>query len=189
MAVDLFNLCYLFLLHILLFLQPLQKLLLFLSLNLKVISLSSQLFEFILQSLSVVFGSGLFTFGLIKLSFDHFKFIFLVLFAFLLLLDLDLLQFLLPAQHLKLFLQVLFMLFNGVDFASDLVQLSFVGIETDLQNFLLLLQLLIGNGVLMNRCDLPLSYRIILLHQHMQLFHLRLQPLYLLLRQLLMLPR
>ena len=112
-----------------------------------------------------------------------------MLFAFLLLLDLDLLQFLLPAQHLKLFLQVLFMLFNGVDFASDLVQLSFVGIETDLQNFLLLLQLLIGNGVLMDRCDLPLSYRIILLHQHMQLFHLRLQPLYLLLRQLLMLPR
>jgi hypothetical protein len=40
----------------------------------------------------------------------------------------------------------------------------------------------------MNRCDLALSDRIILFHEHMQLLHLRLEPLYLLLGELLMLP-
>lgn len=118
--------------------------------NLKVVSLSSELFEFILESLPVVLGSGLFTLGLVELSFYHFQFIFLVLFALLLLLDLDLLQLLLPAQHLELFLQVFLVLLNGVYFAPDLLQLSFVGVKADLQNLLLLLQLLIGNCVLVD---------------------------------------
>lgn len=130
----------------------------------------------------------LLAFCLIKLSLYHLQLIFFTLFVLFFLLDSLLLRLLPHLQLLIILPQILLLILIGLNFRFDLLQLTPIRLHTYLQNLLLLLELLISNGKLMNRCDLALSDRIILFHEHMQLLHLRLEPLYLLLGELLMLP-
>jgi hypothetical protein len=75
------------------------------------------------------------------------------------------------------------------DFNLGFVQLVLVRLNANLQYLLLFCKLLVGRFVFVNRSDLSLRHGIILLQNHLQLFHFGLTFITLLLGQLLMLPR
>ncbi len=151
--------------------------------------LSIDLFVLRIKIFSCLSCRSFLTFRLIKLGLYDLQLILFTLFILLFLLD-SLLLCLLP--HLQLFVvlpQILLLILIRLNFGLDLLQLTAIRLHTNLQDLLLLLEFFIGDGELMNWCYLSFSYRIILFHEHMQFLHLCLESFYLLLGELLVLPR
>jgi hypothetical protein len=187
--IDFLNLLNLLEFDSLFLLQLFEIFLLLLNQDLHVVDLPSNLFVLIVQIFPLVSRRNFVNLGLIELHLYHFQ---LFLFRFLIFLLSPHPRFLLPFpfQHrLILAVQLIFLQLVIVNFVFDLLELTTIGLQADGENFLLLLKFFVGNGVLMNGSDLSFSNGIILLHQHMQLFHLGLQSLYLLLGEILVLTR
>lgn len=164
LTVEFFDFCDFLFLNLLLFLKPFQQLSFLLSLDFQVIGLGSQFFEASIEGFSSVFGEALLTFCLIELCLNHFQLILLILFFFLLAFHFDLLLLFLLGQGLKSVFKVLLLCIDGIYPVTNFLKFSFVGVETDLQDLLLLFQLFVGDGVLVNRGNLSLRDRVILLH-------------------------
>lgn len=121
-TVDILNFGYLFLLHGLLLLQPLQKLPLLLRLYLQIISLRGEFLELGVQCLPGLLGGALLTFGLIEVELDDLELIFLVLLVFLLPLHPYLLLGLLARERIVQTLEIVLVVLLVLNSDPDIVQ-------------------------------------------------------------------
>jgi hypothetical protein len=186
-GVDLLDLLRLLELHRLLLLQLPQQLPLLLRQHFQLVGLRSQFLVLVVVLPPRILGRSLLRPSTVELRLYHLQLVLLAALVLLLLLHAPLLRLLPPQQLLVVPPQSLLLQLAALDATADLGQLCAVGVEADLEDLLLLLELLVGDGVLVDGGDLSLGDGVVLLHEHVQLLHFSLEPLDLLLGEFLVL--